>query len=128
MADRSQNADLIEAWINYHSLDMDSKDRERLFWAWEDFNATIHKNPDQALKLILEVLDRNQSPQILANLAAGPLEDLLVFHGSAIIDRVEKLARQAPMFRKLLGGVWKNDIENDVWLRLEKFRVSLGDI
>ena len=64
------------------------------------------------------MLDR--SDQLLANLAAGPLEDLLAQHGERFIERVETLARQEPRFRFTLQMVWRNAISAPVWARLRK--------
>jgi hypothetical protein len=54
---------------------------------------------------------------VLANLGAGPLEDLLARHGSEFIEQFETLARQDAEFRRLLGVVWQNNIADDLWLR-----------
>jgi hypothetical protein len=62
------------------------------------------------------------SDRAFAVLAAGPLEDLLAYHGSEFIDRVETEARRNPRFRDLLGGVWRNTITDDIWARVEKIR------
>ena len=53
-------------------------------------------------------------------LAAGPLEQVLANHGEAIIDRVELLARIEPQFSSLLGGVWQNNMSEEVWIRVKK--------
>ena len=53
------------------------------------------------------------------NLSAGPLEDLLVYHGHEVIDRVESEARSNPKFASLLGGVWKNAMADDIWRRIQ---------
>ncbi len=53
------------------------------------------------------------------SLAAGPLEDLLVRHGADFIDKVELEAQRSIFFRSLLGGVWKNAIQVDVWKRVQ---------
>ena len=57
-----------------------------------------------------------------AILAAGALEDLLADHGPDYIDRVEDTARKDPKFNRLLGGVWKNSITDDVWHRVQAIR------
>ena len=59
---------------------------------------------------------------VLALLAAGPMEELLVYHGPAIIEQVEEKAAHQPKFRRLLGGVWKNAIEEGIWARVCKAR------
>jgi hypothetical protein len=72
------------------------------------------------LDFILEVLGRQPLPRVLGNLAAGPLEDLLVYQGPLIIDKVEALAAADPAFRRLLSGVWRNQIREDVWERIQR--------
>jgi hypothetical protein len=68
---------------------------------------------------------------VLDNLAAGPLETLLVRHGRDIIDRVENEAKSDPRFKDLLLGVWGNAVDATVWERLEALfaaeRMNYGD-
>ena len=40
-------------------------------------------------------------------------------NGERFINRVEAEARKNPMFAKLLGGVWKNRMTDDIWLRVQ---------
>ena len=54
----------------------------------------------------------------------GPLEDLLVYHGPDVIDKIEALATSDPEFRGLLGGVWRNKIREDVWERIQVLVVA----
>ena len=75
--------------------------------------------PESAFQFVLEVLRRNHSNKILRVLSAGPLEDILVKHGDAIIDRVEAEARSNPMFATLLGGVWRRDMPETIWARVQ---------
>jgi hypothetical protein len=58
----------------------------------------------------------------MALLAAGPLEDLLAHHGELWIDRVEAQAQADPKFNYLLGGVWQNQMTEDVWQRVQAVR------
>jgi hypothetical protein len=62
----------------------------------------------------------------LAILSAGPLEDLLVYHGDTVIDRVEAAAKANPTFAFLLGGVWRNAISQEVWDRICAVRELRG--
>ena len=55
-------------------------------------------------------------------LAGGPLETLLAWHGQAFIDRVEYEARNNDAFRQLLGGVWRQDMPDDIWDRITQVR------
>jgi hypothetical protein len=48
------------------------------------------------------------------------VEDLLSQHGPSFIDRVEHEARSNPKFAYLLGGVWRLEITDEVWQRVQK--------
>ena len=53
-------------------------------------------------------------------LAAGPMEDLLSYHGAEVIDRVEQRAAIDPKFKELLGGAWQLMTPDEIWHRVEK--------
>ena len=55
-------------------------------------------------------------------LAAGPLEDLLVYHGPGFLEEIDTLSRRSPSFRALLNGVWTSRIDQGVVARLAKYR------
>ena len=52
-------------------------------------------------------------------LAAGPLEDYIAKLGETVIEQVESRATTDPKFRTLLGGVWRNNMSEDVWRRVQ---------
>lgn len=82
-------------------------------------------DPALCLESIVQVLgriDRASSSHLLAALAAGPLEDLLVENGLVVVEQVEVLARRSAEFRFLLNGVWDSTIKPDVLARLAKYR------
>ncbi len=82
-------------------------------------------DPWLCLDAIVEVLARipaDPSNRHIQVLAAGPLEDLLRYHGGKVVDRIEALARQQPAFRMLLNGVWGKRIDPDVMARLARYR------
>jgi len=106
MTDSEQN--LVHDWILH----------AKTFWAATRASELSRSDPEAALAFIQEVRRRDSSSRVLANLAAGPLEDLLVYHGADVIDRVEALAAADPAFRQLLAGVWQNAIRGDVWQRI----------
>lgn len=90
---------------------------ESHFWAfnrvvemWEDADAVWH--------FVLAVLAADTSDRVLGNLAAGPLEELLVDHPH-MIERVEAEARSNLRFARLLCGVWQNDMSDVIWNRLQ---------
>lgn len=73
-------------------------------------------------QFILACYKLEMSPKVFAILAAGPLEDFLADFGPIYIERVETLARQDPKFNDLLGGVWRNSINEEVWERVCRIR------
>lgn len=112
-------ATLAEGWLSYWLAPENSPTRVSFSWAVDREYELVREEPEVALLLILEILRRNWSPQILEVLSAGPLEDVLAKHGERIIGTVEKEAKTNPSFARLLGGVWQNEIPNDVWARVQ---------
>ena len=112
--------DLAQRWlsfaINQHPDSNPGDDPN--FVAFMDFDWLVTDDPEQAWATILEVLSKTDSLQVLGQLAAGPLEDLLSNHGEHFIDRTEELARIDPKFAVLLGGVWKFQITDPIWERI----------
>jgi hypothetical protein len=110
---------LRDAWIAFHQAADGTPEHEAMFWAWERVGDLCSKEPEEAFAFILVVLAHGRSDRILANFAAGPLEDLLAQHAHRMIERVEEEARSNPQFAHLLGGVWQNAIPDDVWRRIQ---------
>jgi len=71
----------------------------------------IDDEPEEAWPIILEILRRNQSFEILETLSAGPVEDFLARHGEAFIARVEHEAKFDENFARLAQG--RNIKENE---------------
>ena len=94
---------------------------DKNFWAYEKFAYLAKHEPDLAFALVLSTLAATQREEVLDNLAAGPLEDLIRVHGERFIERIEVQAHKDRRFRNLLGGVWKVG-SADVWSRIEKLQ------
>lgn len=116
------DAELIKAYLTYAATTMrDGADAE-CFAAREDLDELIADAPERAYAIICEIIRRvlPQDEDILAYVAAGPLEDLLAVHGHAFIDRIEMLAQSDGHFRRAVSGVWGwNRIPLDVRARLD---------
>jgi len=85
------------------------------------------ENPRLCLSVIVEILNRipnDPSDRYFQALAAGPLEDLLIYNGNVCVDDIELLARQSVSFRLLLNGVWSPSINSGVLARLAKYRTN----
>jgi len=120
---RQETAD---AWIRMTKAGSGSQAYEDNFWAFEALDDLVSEDPEEGWSMILQILRLDQSPSVMENLSAGPLEDLLAKHGPAFIDRVEAEAASAPIFAKLLGGVWQNRMTDEVWARVQAARDRRG--
>ena len=99
---------IVEEWINNRSSDH----------VYDLMDDLVFDDPERALVVINEILQSTDKDRDIQDLAAGPLEDLLVRHGSLIIDRVEELATSEEKFKHLLGGVWQNTMSDDLWSKV----------
>lgn len=111
---------LVAAWIALHHAEAKSPEYNDNFWAFTALSDLCETDPDFCWELIEEIRRSDGSDIILANIAAGPLEDLLAQHGVRFIDRIEKQARDDKQYRKLLGAIWQNNIPDDVWKRVKR--------
>ena len=87
-------------------------------WATDTIDY-LYEDPETLWLLILAVHRKDQSPRIQGPLSAGMVEDLLSMHGDTFIDRIETEARTDPSFAKLLGGVWKGQMSDQLWARVQ---------
>ena len=94
---------------------------------WVLYNL-VYDNPELAWETIKEVVrrydehdlsdDKTEGHRILGMTAAGPFEDLLAYHGSIFVDRVETEAKRDPRMAWTLRGMWQNAMSDDVWSRV----------
>jgi hypothetical protein len=117
--DKREIQRIARTWIEMYRLPEDSQEREAKFWAFERLSDLVRKDPEEAWNIIEAMRRLDGTDPILANIAAGPLEDLLVYHGGNFIDRFEILARDDQQFRKLLGAVWQNNMPDALWARVK---------
>ena len=99
---------IVEEWINNRSSDH----------VYDLMDDLVFDDPERGLVVINEILQSTDKDRDIQDLAAGPLEDLLIRHGSLIIDRVEELATSEEKFKHLLGGVWQNTMSDDLWSKV----------
>lgn len=119
------NAEIADGYVAWRRA-KDTPEEDSLFWAFEEMCTVVALEPERALQLILQILERDDTARVVEILSAGPLEDLLSGHGPKMIDAIEDEARRNPKFAFLLGGVWPSDIDPDVWRRVGLVRVRSG--
>jgi hypothetical protein len=116
--ERQELAKMADNWIKYWHAPQGSPVREE-YWDATDLYELEQNDPETLWLLILAIHKRDQSVAIQQVLSAGPIEDLLAKHGDKFINRVEAEARNDPQFAKVLGGVWKNRMSDEVWNRVQ---------
>lgn len=93
-------------------------------WTFALVDKLTEHHPAQALEAIRAMLAACDSPDDVALVAAGPLEDLIQRHGPELIDEIEALAGRAPRFAYALTGVWPPEDGGHplLWARIEAAR------
>src|SRR5258708_5549238 len=121
------DAELISGYLTHaKTTTRDGTDAE-YFDTAEQLDTLVTNEPERGWLLICEIIRKisAEDEDILAYVAAGPLEDLLARHPHAFIDRIERLATSDAHFRRAVSGVWGgNSIPSDVRARLDTL---LGD-
>ena len=116
--DPRQMREIAAAWIDLHRLPEDSPGWQGKLWSFDRLWELVHDDPEAAWSII-QIIRQEGSDLVLSNLAAGPLEDLLVTHGDQFIDRVETLAEHDAQFRRLLAATWQNSMPPQLWKRIK---------
>ena len=116
--DQTDLSKIADAWIAFNEIGIDSPESSDLWWAIQKVMEWNIDRPELVWEFILLANNMRLSDKVTQNLAAGPLEDLLVAHGSQFIERIVKLAQQDESFSNLLGGVWQNAISPEIWNQL----------
>jgi hypothetical protein len=101
-AERNSQEQFDTAWADTKSLDLLLEEQYEDLW-----------------NLIMAIHFLDQSDKIMGILSAGPVEDLLGQSGERFIGRMEEKAKSDPRFTRVLGGVWRNDMSEDVWARVQ---------
>ena len=109
---------LMECWLASQSDDPAT--REENEWAFMEPADEARDNPEKAWEYILfAARDPRFSDRHVGVMAAGALEDLLSYHGLAFIDRVEHEAKTDNRFAWMLGGVWRFQMSDEIWSRVQ---------
>jgi len=114
-----KDEDLAKALIARQKAEHQSEKSNALFWTHERTSYLTTYLPHKAWRVILLIWSMDQSTETMQGLSAGEIEDLLSRNGTEMIPLVEAEARRDPSFAKLLGGVWKNRMTDEVWSRLQ---------
>jgi hypothetical protein len=84
---------------------------------------TVERRWDVLWQVLVSIARRDDdiAPEVLAVVAAGPLEDLVCKAGPDFIDRIEREAKLSRRFGFLLTGVWPSRATPEIRERVLKF-------
>jgi hypothetical protein len=95
---------------------------EEWFWAWEEVDEAMTREPAAAVALVAALVDAAPTLDDCAYIGAGPLEDLLNYQAEAVVDAVDDESRRNERFRRALAAVYIGDgIRGDIARRLRRF-------
>jgi hypothetical protein len=92
---------VVDSYLRHYALK-----EEQDFWAFDQVNHIVRRDPAAGWRLTFLLVNKSPSDEALAYIAAGPLEDLLTFHGPTLIDDVAVAARADERLQLALSGVW----------------------
>ena len=113
----------VRAYISIYVGDEPIVEEHPCYWAIERFVDLEADFPDLVWQAITEIVQQNPAQRVLANLASGPLEELVELHGPEFIDRIEKSAQSNSDFRVLLQELWETTDER-IWSRILRARTD----
>jgi GNAT superfamily N-acetyltransferase len=110
--------EIVQAYIENYRLSEDADYVDKL----------IATEPEQALPLVLEIVNRGQSYGFGSFDLMMPLRDLLGSHGEVVIERIEQEALTSVMLRRCLWRMKRYEVKTppedciaeDVWRRAER--------
>lgn len=110
---------LMDCWVR--SWSSNPTEKEEYSWAYAELLDDTQEQPEKAWHCILYAVENpSWNEYLLGCLAAGPLEDILSYHGEQFIERVEEEAKKNSKFAWLLGGVWRFQMSDEIWERVQK--------
>jgi hypothetical protein len=87
----------------------------------------IARDAELSFRLVQHLVKAASSDVELANVAAGPLEDLLGKWCTIVLPQVELEARRDPKFRRCLSGVWTSGLPPDARAIIAKYTSTVPD-
>jgi hypothetical protein len=106
---------LVASWVRLQHAERGSEAHAQDFWSFETLWDYCADHPDWAWRVIVDMHGGHADEKTLANLAAGPVEDLLVKHGDLALPWIEQYCIGHPGFVTVLQMVWRNAMTDEVW-------------
>ncbi len=113
---------LVKSWIEFQN----TQDPD-LEWSNDDFIDLANEDPEVAWECIMGVIETELTDKILANLAEGPMEDLLAEHGPKFIERIESISKENIVFARLIKQVWVEGISPQIQNNIRTIQSKYGN-
>jgi hypothetical protein len=115
--DPTDIADLVEVYHRY-GAEHHAED----FWAWDRVKQIVCSADAERAWQLVQAIVRSAPDNRLEYVGAGPVEDLVVYHGRALIDWIVGEASRDSRFQTALASIWlvEEDIASDVLRRLQQ--------
>src|SRR3954470_17244582 len=109
---------LVQDWWSFHCLQQGTREQrvdlervesplaQRAQLAYDHVQSCVEVGGTEALDLVEALIASAPDSDAVAVVSAGPLEELVYDHGAALVDGIERRARQDPAFGKALRSVW----------------------
>lgn len=113
--DRRELDELAARWWEYNRLSSGNRSQRKALSLGEPAEVCaaadivrerIDSGGIEAIWLIVALIDSASDAVGVALVGAGPLEDLVHEHGNSLIDDLDRLARQNPLFSQAMASVW----------------------
>ena len=114
--------DLVRGFLDLLRSEHGTELHDESFWTFMAMQDLVEEFPDEAFAVVKELLKADDWQHLVGQIAAGPIEDLLVHHGPRMIDCIEAEACANPRLKHALGGVWKSNSSPEIWTRVEAAR------
>ena len=83
-------------------------------------------HPHTLWNLMLDAVSLAKKDQHLEKIAAELAEHILSHYGS-MIDYFEKWSEEDQVFKRMLTGVWRHRMSDEVWVRLRAIQADVSD-
>lgn len=83
-------------------------------------------HPHAIWDFMLDALSVAESDEHLGKIATGLAEHILAHYGS-MMPYFEEYARADSRFKRMLTGVWRHRMSDDVWMRLRAMQAEVSD-
>jgi len=123
---RDQGLEVRQATLDNVATHLDSNESNGDPGKWVVFLSFWH-HPSVLWDFMLKALEVAETDDHYQSIATNLAEHMLAHYGS-VISHVEHLAEKNDDFARMLTGVWRHRMSDDVWVRLRHIQSRCSDL